>query len=247
MQQRIKQVAGFLVLISDSLIISSIKAIVSFRLLFHVSFLFGTEKLQRSLSVPWVTLFIFSFTKPRGPLENTSGALMNFWALGWATWTGLGVECKQRTALGSIPSYQVIASWEMMMRQQQAGGVITMDHDMALCSNSNNLAFQINGEARCCWEGCQWPPSTSVYSRCGWLGWEGVRDVKCNVTICLDFPLLNFSCKKNLSCYLLCLLSRYLSPYHLETQTILRLGFSVSKCPIEIQTPPSHSLCNAVK
>lgn len=196
MQQRIKQVAGFLVLISDSLIISSIKAIVSFRLLFHVSFLFGTEKLQRSPSVPWVTLFIFSFTKPRGPPENTSGVLKNFWALGWAAWTGLVVERKQRTAPGSVISYQVIASWEMTMRQQQAGGVITVDPDTALRSNSKNLAFRINSLARCCWDGCQRPPSASACSRHDWLGWEGVRDVKCNVTICSDFLLLNFSCKK---------------------------------------------------
>lgn len=78
MQQRIKQVAGFLILISDSLIISSIKTTMSFRLFFHVLFLFGTEKLQTSLSAPSVTSFIFSFIKPRDPLENTSVVLKNF-------------------------------------------------------------------------------------------------------------------------------------------------------------------------
>jgi len=68
-----KDKAGSLILISDSVIISSIKTIMSFRLFFHVLFCFGTEKAQMSLCA--LSHFVYFFIyKSQGPArEHFSG------------------------------------------------------------------------------------------------------------------------------------------------------------------------------
>lgn len=103
-----KDKAGFLILISDSLIISSIKTVMSFRFFFHVLFWFGTETAQRSISAPWVTWFISSFIDPSYLLESTLVLLKDF----WTSWTGLAAVSNQRLALVSITLYQVIDLWD---------------------------------------------------------------------------------------------------------------------------------------
>lgn len=114
-----KDKAGFLILISDSVIIPSIKNIMSLRLFFHVLFWFGTEKAQTSVSKPWITSFIFSLTKPGDRLENTSVALKDFWTPDWTLRTGLAAAHNQCTATGSVTIYQVIASCEMITRRRR--------------------------------------------------------------------------------------------------------------------------------
>lgn len=128
---------------------------MSFRLLFHVLFWLGTEKSQTSVSAPWVTSFIFSFIKPRDPLENTSMVLKDFWTPYWTLQTGLAVAYDQRTAAESVAVYQVIASSETITRWRGDRGVITADHDIAPSFNSRHPALQISSEPTRCWEACQ--------------------------------------------------------------------------------------------
>lgn len=175
-----KDKAGFLILTSDSVIISSIKTIMSFRLFSHFLFWFGTEKAQMSISMPWVTLFIFSFIKLGDPLENTSVVLKDFGTLDWTLWTGLAAAYNQCTATESVTVYQVIASCEMIMYWRQACGVITADHDIALSLNSNHPAFRISSEPTGCWEACQ-QNACMVHQHApdiGLLYWKGVKNVK---------------------------------------------------------------------
>lgn len=176
-----KDKAGFLILISDSLIISSIKTVTSFRLFFHVLFWFGTETEQMSISAPWVTWFISSFIKPGDLLESTPVVLKDF----WTSWTGLAAVSNQGQALVSITLYQVIDLWK-----DNAGGG-SEDGDKGLFWKSKHQPFPTNSNPRCCWEACQ-QNACSVHQHAPDIGSmyrNGLKNVKCNVVTSLDFLL----------------------------------------------------------